>query len=473
MDSGLEDDASIVQGRDGRSRGLTIKGPRGATAAVAEPSNAVDSVAEFTEAYASFNRIINSLQRKYIELEDEFTTRNDQLAEANRKLVDLSECNLAATEFLNGILNSISAGVIAVDDRRRITHANPAAAAILGYTIENLVGSRYDEVLGVGDPAEASALKTAMTGEEVASVEKESESSDGRRLFLSVSTSLLRDRQGRRSGAVEVFQDLTKIKKMEQDLARLNTLAALGEMAATVAHEVRNPLAGIAGFAALLERDLDETDPCRRTVKKIIRGVEALNNTVGTLLDYTRFKELNRMAVDYGQFLEDAIERFQQDNADRLERVTIEYNEARGTAAPKVRLSIDRVLMRQVLYNIMSNATDMMNEEGRIRIEHRVVPVREAVERYGQRVLLGSDETIVETTICDNGPGIHEHHRERIFAPFFSTRAGGNGLGLAVVWKILKAHGGEVFTTDAPGSGACFHLLLPARIETASMEQGR
>ncbi|MFQ5452639.1 MAG: PAS domain-containing protein, partial [Candidatus Zixiibacteriota bacterium] len=227
--------------------------------AIITSANETDELAKFTDSYASFNRIINSLQRKYIELKQEFTAQNEMLVEANKKLVELTKLNINVTEFLNGIINSISAGVIAVDQCGRITHFNPAASIILGIPGKEPLEKQYRDFIPIGEPADANALRAAETGKEFNSIEKKVELQNGTRLKLSVSTAILRDKDGYSVGAVEVFQDLTKIKKMEKEIARLNTLAALGEMAATIAHEVRNPLSGIGGFAALLERDLEDS----------------------------------------------------------------------------------------------------------------------------------------------------------------------------------------------------------------------
>jgi len=175
--------------------------------------------------------------------------------------------------------------------------------------------------------------------------------------------------------------------------------------------------------------------------------------------------------VDYPQFVSDVIERFRVDNNDRLDQVTIECSSPGDFTTTPITLEIDVTLLRHVFFNILSNAVDMTDGQGRIRIAFRILSPDEASTKFADKVLLGTNETIVETTIEDNGPGIHEHHRDRIFAPFFSTRSGGNGLGLAVVWKIMKAHGGEVFATDSATSGAVFHLLLPTRMDMATMER--
>ena len=429
-----------------------------------------DSLARFTESYASFSRIVNSLQRKYLELKDEFGAQNEQLAEANRQLVRLNERNLAATEFLNSLLDSTTAGVVAVDQSGRITCFNPAASLAFGIRQKEAIGRHYGEVLPVGEPGSAGALRTAETGQEVTSVERIIPLNTGGKLVLSVSTAVLRSVSGAASGAVEVFQDLTKTKRLEHELARLNTLAALGEMAATVAHEVRNPLNGIAGFAALLERDLDESDPRRETVRKIIRGVETLNHTVSTLLDYARFKEINRSATPFREFLRATVDKFVGDNRDRVRGVEIEMPPIGAAGQAPVTLMLDPVLMRQVFINVLDNAVEAMRGRGRIRLASRCLPRREAATRHSEKVLLDADETLVETTITDNGPGIPRENLERVFAPFFSTRPGGNGLGLAVAWKIVKAHGGEMQAECGSDGGAVFRILLPVKQDMVNAE---
>ncbi len=430
-----------------------------------------EEVSHFTESYASFRRIINSLQRKYIELKDEFSAQNDKLVEANKKLVELTERNLAVTEFLNGILNSISAGVIAVDQSGRITHFNPAASLILGIPLREPLGKHYREVVPVGTPIDANALRAAESGREVASVEKNMELPDGTLLNLSVSTAILKDNEGRFNGAVEVFQDLTKIKRMECEIARLNTLAALGEMAATIAHEVRNPLSGIAGFASLLERELDTSDPKRKYTGKIIRGVNNLNETITTLLNYTKTEEINKTEVVYDSFLKSAVEQFQQGLDEKAQGVQIQLYPPYGPRAGPIRLAFDRLLIRQVLFNILSNAVEALEGNGKVEIRFQLLPRQKAVAQYAERILLGLDETVFETVISDNGPGINPECLDRIFAPFFTTKKEGSGLGLAVAWKIMKAHGGDIIAENSPEGGAVFRLLMSTRIDSLNRKR--
>ena len=152
-----------------------------------------EDISKFTDSYASFNRIINSLQRKYIELKEEFTAQNEKLSAANKKLVQLTEKNITVTEFLNGVLNSISAGVIAVDQNGRISHFNPAASMILSIPVTEPAGKHYRDVIPPGEPHNANALRTAETGHEYVSEEKKIDMPDGSQLQLSVSTAVIKD----------------------------------------------------------------------------------------------------------------------------------------------------------------------------------------------------------------------------------------------------------------------------------------
>jgi len=432
--------------------------------AVVASAEETDEVSRFTESYASFNRIINSLQRKYIELQEEFTAQNDKLVEANMQLIDLSRRQFEATEFLNSLLDSISAGVIAVDQSGRVTHFSRAASLILGIPREQPLGKRYRDILPAGRPSDANALRAAETGREVTAVEKEINLGDNRSRHISVSTAILRDRQGNANGAVELFHDITKTRRMEAELARLNTLAALGEMAATVAHEVRNPLSAVAGFAALLKRDLETDDPRRVTVDKITCGVDRLNRTIETLLNYSRFQQISRQEIRYQDFIVKTVGQYLIDNEARLGKTRIDVAEFEPADATGTTVSIDAVLCRQAILNILDNSLEALGGKGEVVVRALLLSREKATAAYGERVLLDIDETILETIISDNGPGVEEEHVEKIFAPFFSTRPDGNGLGLAVAWKIMKTHSGDILVKRSEEGGAAFHLLLPARI---------
>ncbi len=428
-----------------------------------------EDISRFADSYASFNRIINTLQRNYIELKEEFSAQNDTLAETNRQMQELTARNLAATEFLNSILKSLSAGVISVDQSGLITHFNPAASLMLGIPLGAPQGKHYRDVIPPGDLLDANALRAAETGKAVDSVEKAVHLADGSRIVVSVSTAILRDENNKANGAVEVFHDLTRIRKMEQEIARLNTLAALGEMAATVAHQVRNPLSGILGYGSLLKRDMEPDDPRQKLISKITDGVETLNNTVTTLLNYTRHDELNRERVNFDEFLGSAVTQFRRDNADHARNTEIKIEPGLPPREEALELLLDPVLFRQVLYNLFTNSCEACDGPVEISMAYRIMPRQKAAELYGETLLLDSDETVFEMTVSDNGPGMTADAASQAFAPFFTTKAGGNGLGLAVGSKILRAHGGEIRLVKDVREGTQFLILLPTRIVPAAV----
>ncbi len=423
-------------------------------------------VSKFAESYASFNRIVNNLQRQYIELKEEFTAQNLELARTNLKLVRLTKSNLAATEFLNGVLNSVPIGVITVNQNSVISHCNPTAMAIFGIEDKSVIGRKYAEVIKTKAGQSAiSAVKTFSTGEEFSATEQKITMADNRELNLSISTARIEDESGKFVGAVEVIQDMTKVRRLEQEIARLNTLAALGEMAAVIAHEVRNPLSGISGFASLLERDLEDDDPKMKLVLKIKRGAEILNETVSKLLNYTRFSELNRTDCSYPAYLASIIEEFNTQSEEAHKKTKVNFKAPEFLARRNVIISLDQILFRQSLYNILTNAVEAMEDSGKLAVEIVAYEANETPELFKNKLPLEFGEQLLVTTISDNGPGIKAEHREKIFAPFFTTKQSGSGLGLAVAWKLIKAHGGEILLAEKQQEGATFHILLPAKID--------
>jgi signal transduction histidine kinase len=254
---------------------------------------------------------------------------------------------------------------------------------------------------------------------------------------------------------------------MEMEITRLNTLAALGEMAAAVSHQVRNPLSGILGYGSLLKRDMEPDDPRQKLVNRITDGVEALNKTVTTLLDYTRNEEVKRKTVRFDEYLEDTVRQFRRENEGVADNLEFVIESAAGDVAPDHEVVIDPVLFRQVLFNLFCNAGEACGSDGRLNIAYHKLPRQKAATRYADRLLLGLDETVFEITVTDNGPGVPEAALDSLFAPFFTTRDQGNGLGLAMAWKILKAHGGDIALDRACETGARFVILVPVRINPA------
>lgn len=415
-----------------------------------------EDVVHFKESFETFNKIINDLQRQYLTLENEYCEQGCRLETINNRLRETITANRAVTSFLNSVLTSLSSGVVAVDRQGCISLINAAAEKMLGLSRREALGCKYDEVIRAKTPNGFSALDTILNEREYNSEEKIIITRSGEEVPVSVSTSLLRDEDRKARGAVEIFFDLTKIKKLEKEITRVKTLAALGEMAATVAHEVRNPLGGIGGFAALLKREVTGDEAKERLVDKIITGVNTLNRTVEALLVYTRRDHLNIREIPLSRLVDDCVdlERADQENGGVSE-------DCSGKVAMEVligdrdlKLNCDAHLMRQVLANLLRNSREAMPQGGRITILADRVKDTEGVPVTKPAIWIEVEDT---------GEGIDEKIREKIFQPFFSTKAhtSGAGLGLATVWKTIKSHNGDITVTSQKGKGTTFRITLP------------
>jgi len=404
-----------------------------------------EELSSFTSSYAHFNKITQKLQKAYKALEEKFENLNLKLEETNNQLRQSLVEKERISNYLNNILESLNSGVLAVDLKGRITLCNRRAEQILGYKTREILGKQYAKIMGANVGQELTPLHTLKTRTPHLNEEKEIVGKSGEKIPLGFSTSLLTDGEGNLLGAVEVFFDLTRTRELEEEITRVKTLAALGEMAATVAHEVRNPLGGIAGFAALLERDLDPDDPRRRLVNKITEGVEILNRIVDNLLNYTRVVKLNPQKLDFVKFLNDTLNFFQMDLASAAGNVSIGKHFPKG----EIECCIDPEQFRQVVLNILRNSVQSLPKGGKIDVYSKLVPLEK------------EDEVILK--VVDNGQGMSPETQKKLFTPFFTTKDGGTGLGLPTVKKIVEAHKGNVEIESTVDKGTTVQVRFPAR----------
>jgi two-component system NtrC family sensor kinase len=187
------------------------------------------------------------------------------------------------------------------------------------------------------------------------------------------------------------------------------------------------------------------------------------------LLDYTRREEIRRRDVDFDEFLTETVRQFRREHDHIVQAMELMIPQRQGDPAPGNMVPIDPVLFRQVLFNLFCNASEACGGKGEIKITHRKLPRQTALTLYADRLLLGIDETVFEITVTDSGPGVAPEALDSLFAPFFTTRQGGHGLGLAMAWKVMKAHGGDIALDRAHEGGARFVILIPIRIGSAEI----
>ncbi|MCB1212770.1 MAG: GHKL domain-containing protein, partial [Chlamydiia bacterium] len=238
-------------------------------------------------------------------------------------------------------------------------------------------------------------------------------------------------------GLLILIRDVTEIARLKRRNERDSRMRLLGEMAAVVAHEIRNPLAGIKGFASLLVEDLSDRPALVEMAKSIVEGVDGLNRIVTNILNYARPLEPKYVSTDLPQLIETLIASLKTDP--KMETISI----SSSYTPEKFAMEIDPHLIRSALLNLLLNAVQAIDERGSIKI-HSFFD--------GNGCIL---------TIEDSGVGMSEKQLERLFVPFFTTKANGSGLGLAEVHKIVQAHEGTIHADSSPGAGARFVLFLP------------
>ncbi len=393
------------------------------------------------EVFEWFNTTVNKLETAYKDIGVKFDKISQELEDKNRKLIQ----SLAETERLENqmrsVLESLDTSVIMIDTEKTITLYNQAAERIYAMPTEKALGKPYAEVFHAMGENHFPLLESLDSKRNLSGHEKYWKVGASLKP-VGYTTKLVRGSQGELLGAVEVSTDLTAMKQMEKQMQHAKTLAALGEMAATVAHEIRNPLAGIGGFAGLLERDLDSDDPRRNLVRKIVQGVSSLNKIVSNLLVFTRPMELQLQRLDIIQWVEDILRYAELEIAKDGKNIAIE----RDYSFPKLEAQIDPEKFQQVLFNLIFNAIQSIEAQGILTI----------------KVALDADDFLL-VSVIDNGKGIPKENLDKIFNPFFTTKEQGTGLGLAIVQRIIELHGGNIKVTSELGICTQFEIRIDSR----------
>ncbi|MCK4224355.1 MAG: PAS domain S-box protein [candidate division Zixibacteria bacterium] len=409
----------------------------------------------FTESFASFNKITQKLHSAYKNLEEKFEDLNLKLEKTNRELRQSLAEKDKISNYLNNILESLTSGVVAINLKGEITLFNRAAEEILGYKTDEVLGRKYGEIMGKEVKEKMTLSFTLKSKRLHINEEKEVLAKGGKKIPLGFSTSLLTDGDNHILGAVEVFFDLSKLKELEEEVTRVRTLAALGEMAATVAHEVKNPLGGIRGFADLLDRDLEEGDPRKKSVEKIMEGIETLDKIVLGLLNYTKPIKLDLHQVEFISFMDEVIKFFEID----LEREKKKIDIVRKYPERTLLCRIDPEQFRQVILNLLHNATQAMPHGGRIMVQ--VNEEREGRGTPQNSLRIHPEAKKIVLKISDTGTGMSKATLDKLFTPFFTTKEHGTGLGLSTVKRIVEAHRGDIRVESEIGKGTTVFVSLP------------
>jgi signal transduction histidine kinase len=374
--------------------------------------------------------------------------------------VELHQRQQALRAFNEDVIQTMTNGLVVVDEMMHVTAFNRAAAATLGYAGEEVLGRPLRDAIP-GATALSGVIEATLRHPSGATThyppgergraprarhtqsEVEVLHSDGSSLPLAVSASPLRDNSGQVTGVVCLFEDLSEAKALETERRRLDRLAALGEMSAVVAHEIRNPVAGIAAGVEYLSKSIPEGSFRKEDVAMILGEIDRINRILEDILSVARPFQLKLSAEAVPDIMEHVLHRHQRPIEDKAIRVIRRY----GPSLPLARA--DRERMEQALTNLVLNGVEAMPTGGILSIG------------------ISAHERWLTITISDTGPGIPLDVQRRIFEPFFTTKIRGTGLGLAVARRVIEEHGGTIEIASELGKGTTFTIRLPLPGEEA------
>ena len=392
-----------------------------------QPVYTLDYDYDFDAGYVFSRIFIHIIAFYIIALLTSYAARQEK---KTRELLAEKESAFDQLDLLHkSIIESVDTGILTLDLHGNIKSFNTGAEKITGFLRFKIINKKIDDVFPV--------LSRMLNKEDQWKHGGRFEAADSGKI-LGCSLSPLVDSNREKIGNILIFQDLTVIKEMEQQIEKNKRLAFAGEMAAGFAHEIRNPLASISGPIQMLSKDLrlDQTD--RKLMQIILRGKDRLEGFVKDFLLLARPKQSERKDIDIKVIIDDVLEslRFSPEWNENIE-VIRNLSDQTGIYGNKAEI-------RQVIWNLVLNAIQAMPDGGRLKIE--TTP---------------DEKKYLEILISDNGCGIEEKNQDRVFEPFYTTKETGTGLGMAIVNRIVESHMGKIIIKSKLGKGTDCIVLLP------------
>ncbi len=329
--------------------------------------------------------------------------------------------------FSDNVIHHMPSGLITLDMDHRITSMNQTAKLIFGKTLDR----PFVEWVKLIEQIDADR--------EMVSQETYFELDGGQTVLLDTTASPIVDEHGQTSGYLFLFKDLTQIKELKLKVETNKRLAAIGKLAAGVAHEIRNPLSSIKGFATYFGKRYPDNETDRQTAQIMVSEVERINQSITQLLEFARPMALAKKQVNIKQMIHHSLKLVQYDLDQKQIASTVTFDTRQDE------IYTDESRMNQVLLNLYINAVQAMDSGGKLDI--RVSDVRQ--------------DAWVDIAVCDNGCGIDLADQDLVFDPYYTTRSSGTGLGLSIVHRIVENLSGHIGVESIKDNGSCFTISLP------------
>ena len=358
--------------------------------------------------------------------------------------------DLDQLELLNrNIVQSINTGLITLNNQLEISYVNPAAEQISGFGYRDLegihIGDIFPKIVPYLSNSDKEGSNVDMPQPQKA-IDIDFDRRDGIRLHLGFAQSILKDPGGDEIGLILIFQDLTEFRQMQDQVRRMDRLAVAGELAAGIAHEIKNPLASLSGSIQMLRDEVDFGPMQQRLMDITMREAERLNALVNEFLLFSRPEEAVDRSVEVNEVIDDTLEMLK--NSPELSRpIHIEK-----TLSENLWVHIDAQRLQQVIWNLVLNAVQEMKNSGRLSVSTAIRTKRGSGN---------AQEKLAEIAISDTGPGILPENQGKVFDPFFTTKDQGTGLGLTIVHRIVENYDGKIFLDSDGHSGTTFTLHFP------------
>ena len=374
---------------------------------------------------------------------EETTPKDDEIQRLRHELEDVQN-------FTESIIQSIGSGIILTRMDDTITYINRSGERMLGYANHELVERPFD-ILGLRE--KRSIVNSLLDHPDELDMRKEGwmKRKDGVEFPVGFTINNHVSAAGDRIGRIVIFRDLTKVYKIQEEILRMDRLVSLGKLASGIAHELRNPLAGIKTTAQALCEELSSDDSRREYLNRITKEIDRLNELLKSFFSFAKPQRLNLTSCQVKDIVNEIIPFLIKEIADK----GIRFSESYHPQLPSLR--IDKNQMHQVFLNLFLNAIQAMPQGGDLRIQ---------VHPMLSSGVDGTQQSMVRILVSDTGRGIPANLITRIFDPFFTTKPNGIGLGLSIAYQIIKKHEGTIQVRSEWEKGTTFDIQLPEKIES-------
>jgi len=378
------------------------------------------------------------------EIEEKIAQKEEVIQHLTRQLEDVKN-------FTESIIQSIGSGIIITEMNDTLTYINRAGERMLGYSKEEVIG-RPLSIFALRE--KQSAIPSFLNNPDDLDTRREGwmKKKDHTEFPVGFTVNNHLSIRGETIGKIVVFRDLTNVYKIQEEILRMDRLVSLGKLASGIAHELRNPLAGIKTTAQALGEEMTGDDSRREYLHRITKEIDRLNDLLKTFFSFAKPQSLNLVHCHIKEIINEIIPFLIKEIADK----GIHFIETYHPQLPKVK--VDKTQMHQVFLNLFLNAIQAMPDGGELRID-----ANPAIPRSSAR----SEPNFIKVVVSDSGRGIPPHIVHKIFDPFFTTKPRGIGLGLSITYQIIKKHGGTIKVDSQWEKGTSFVINLPETSESA------